>query len=322
MQPRRLLALLIACLLLAAAGCGGGDDDSGDSGAKSITFWSAEDNADRVKVLQGIVDDFQQKSGVQVKLVTIAEDQLASQIQSASAAGTLPDVMGSLSLGFAHSLAADDLADSDAANAVIESLGRDTFSSGPWPWSTATASRSASRRHLGPAAGLPQGPVRQGGAGDARHLREDPGRGEQAQHVGHGRDRRRHQGRRRVHPADLRVLRPRQRLPARRRPGQRQPRLAAVRGDVQVLQRPHQELLVQGRPGRRHHPGRLLRRQGRDDHLVVVPARRDGRPAQRRPADLHPVQGRPGFLAKNSGVVTAIKGPDGTEPVQFGEVTS
>jgi multiple sugar transport system substrate-binding protein len=128
MKPRRLIAMLIACLLLAAAGCGGGGDESGDGADNAITFWSAEDNAERVKVLQGIVNDFQQKSGVQVKLVTIAEDQLATQIQSASAGGTLPDVMGSLSLGFAHSLAADDLADSDAANEVVENLGRDTFS--------------------------------------------------------------------------------------------------------------------------------------------------------------------------------------------------
>jgi multiple sugar transport system substrate-binding protein len=129
MKPRRLMTLLVAGLLLAAAGCGGGGgDESGDGGDNAITFWSAEDNAERVKILQGIVDDFQQKSGVQVKLVTIAEDQLATQIQSASAGGTLPDVMGSLSLGFAHSLAADDLADGDAANDVIESLGRDTFS--------------------------------------------------------------------------------------------------------------------------------------------------------------------------------------------------
>jgi multiple sugar transport system substrate-binding protein len=129
MRSRRLLSLLVLCVMLAAAGCGGGGGGGGDNGDdKSITFWSAEDNAERVKVLQGIVNDFQQKSGVQVKLVTIAEDQLASQIQSASAAGSLPDVMGSLSLGFAHSLAADDLADSDAANEVIENLGRDTFS--------------------------------------------------------------------------------------------------------------------------------------------------------------------------------------------------
>ncbi|HEV3462438.1 MAG TPA: extracellular solute-binding protein [Actinomycetota bacterium] len=119
---------MTACLLLAAAGCGGGGDDEGGGGDNAITFWSAEDNAERVKVLQEIVNDFQEQRGVQVKLVTIAEDQLASQIQSASAAGSLPDVMGSLSLGFAHSLAADDLADGDAANEVIESLGRDTFS--------------------------------------------------------------------------------------------------------------------------------------------------------------------------------------------------
>jgi multiple sugar transport system substrate-binding protein len=127
MKPRRLLSLVVAGLLLAAAGCGGGDEGGGE-GDNAITFWSAEDNAERVAILQGIVNDFTQKSGVQVKLVTIAEDQLATQIQSASAGGTLPDVMGSLSLGFAHSLAADDLADPDAANQVIESLGRDTFS--------------------------------------------------------------------------------------------------------------------------------------------------------------------------------------------------
>ena len=129
MKPRRLTTLLLAGLLLAVAGCGGGGgDESGDGGDNAITFWSAEDNAERVAILQQIVNDFQQQSGVQVKLVTIAEDQLATQIQSASAGGTLPDVMGSLSLGFAHSLAADDLADGDAANDVIERLGRDTFS--------------------------------------------------------------------------------------------------------------------------------------------------------------------------------------------------
>ena len=30
----------------------------------------------------------------------------------------------------------------------------------------------------------------------------------------------------------------------------------------------------------------------------------------------------PAFLAKNSGVVTAIKGPDGAEPAQYGEIVS
>lgn len=130
MKSRRLLALLLLCVLLAAAGCGGGGDDSGggNGGEKSITFWTAEDIAQRVAAIKTIAARFQQKSGVQVKVVGIAEDQLAAQIQSASAGGTLPDVMGSLSLGFVNNLAADDLVDPDAANQVIENLGRDTFS--------------------------------------------------------------------------------------------------------------------------------------------------------------------------------------------------
>jgi multiple sugar transport system substrate-binding protein len=128
MNPRRLMALVLACLLLAAAGCGGGDSGSDDSGDKNITFWLSEDVAQRVNLIQQIVNRFQDKSGVQVKVVAIAEDQLASQIQTASAAGSLPDVMGPLSLGFVQNLATDDLADADAANQVVESLGRDTFS--------------------------------------------------------------------------------------------------------------------------------------------------------------------------------------------------
>jgi multiple sugar transport system substrate-binding protein len=129
MRSRRLLSLLVLCVLLAAAGCGGGGDDGGgDSGDKSITFWTAEDLAERVAATKEIAKAFQQKTGITVNVVGIAEDQLATQIQSASAGGTLPDVMGALSLGFVHNLAADDLADQDAANEVIENLGRDTFS--------------------------------------------------------------------------------------------------------------------------------------------------------------------------------------------------
>jgi multiple sugar transport system substrate-binding protein len=129
MKPRRLMTLLALLLALAATGCGGGGGGNGNKGEDStIKFWVAEDNAERVKAMQQTIARFQQQSGIKVDLSAIAEDQLATQVQSASAAGTLPDVMGALSLGFAHSLAADDIADPDAANAVIDSLGRQTFS--------------------------------------------------------------------------------------------------------------------------------------------------------------------------------------------------
>jgi multiple sugar transport system substrate-binding protein len=127
MKPRLFMTLLALLMALAATGCGGGG--GGQKGQdNAITFWVAEDNAERVKAMQQTIDRFQKESGIQVKLSAIAEDQLATQVQSASAAGSLPDVMGALSLGFVHSLAADDIADPDAAGAVIDSLGRDTFS--------------------------------------------------------------------------------------------------------------------------------------------------------------------------------------------------
>jgi multiple sugar transport system substrate-binding protein len=126
MKPRLFMTMLALVLALAATGCGGGDGD-GQAQDNTLTFWSLEDVSDRIKKTQALVDRFQQETGIQVKLSAIAEDQFASQIQSAAAAGSLPDVVGALSLGFVHSLAADDIADPDAAAEVVDSLGRETF---------------------------------------------------------------------------------------------------------------------------------------------------------------------------------------------------
>jgi multiple sugar transport system substrate-binding protein len=126
MKARTILVALLAVILVAAIGCGGGGGtkESGDS----LMFWTAEDNPDRVKATQVIVDRFEQQTNITVKLVAIGEDQLSSRVSSASAAGSLPDVLAAASLGFVHSLAADGLTDPDAAAAVINTLGRQTFS--------------------------------------------------------------------------------------------------------------------------------------------------------------------------------------------------
>jgi multiple sugar transport system substrate-binding protein len=126
MKARTILVALLVVLLLIAVGCGGGSGKE-DSGS-SLTFWTAEDNPDRVKATQAIVNRFEQQTNIKVKLVAIGEDQLQSQLTSASAAGSLPDVLAAASLGFVHSLAADGIADPDAAAAVINTLGRSTFS--------------------------------------------------------------------------------------------------------------------------------------------------------------------------------------------------
>jgi multiple sugar transport system substrate-binding protein len=125
MSTRTFLVTLLAVLFVIAAGCGGGGRKDNSS---SLTFWTAEDNLDRVKATQAIVNRFEQQTNIKVKVVAIGEDQLQSQIASASAAGSLPDVLAAASLGFVHSLAADGITDPDAAAAVINTLGRSTFS--------------------------------------------------------------------------------------------------------------------------------------------------------------------------------------------------
>ena len=126
MKARMILVAVLAVLLLTAVGCGGGSGKK-DSGS-GLTCLTAEDNPDRVKATQAIVDRFTQQTNITVKLVAISEDQLQSQLTSASAAGSLPDVLAAASLGFVHSLAADNIIDPDAAAAVINTLGRQTFS--------------------------------------------------------------------------------------------------------------------------------------------------------------------------------------------------
>jgi multiple sugar transport system substrate-binding protein len=124
MRAGTSVVALLAAIVLTAAGCSVGKKAS----ANSLTFWTAEDNPERVKATQAILNRFQQRTNIKVKLVALGEDQLQPQITSASAAGSLPDVLGALSLGFVHSLAADGITDPDAAADVINTLGRGTFS--------------------------------------------------------------------------------------------------------------------------------------------------------------------------------------------------
>ncbi|HEX7224686.1 MAG TPA: extracellular solute-binding protein [Candidatus Limnocylindria bacterium] len=127
---RRTGTLLIAATLLLAA-CGdqtaSGSGDGGGDG-DGLVFWSLEDNAERIEATQAIVDAFTEETGIDVELVAIGEGDFATQVTAAAAGDTLPDVFGALSLGFTHSLAADGLADLEANQAVVDALGADTFS--------------------------------------------------------------------------------------------------------------------------------------------------------------------------------------------------
>jgi multiple sugar transport system substrate-binding protein len=125
MRARSFVVALLAVILATVVGCG---QSATRASGTTLTFWTAEDNPDRVKATQAIIDRFEQQTNIKVKLAAVGEDQLQSQLTSASAAGTLPDVLAAVSLGYAHSMAADGITDPDAAAAIINSLGRQTFS--------------------------------------------------------------------------------------------------------------------------------------------------------------------------------------------------
>jgi multiple sugar transport system substrate-binding protein len=112
---------------LSLTACSSGDDGS-SGGGKTLTVWSLENQTDRVQAAQANADKFTAKSGIKVKIVATDENQFTQLITSAAAAGTMPDVIGALPLASVWQMAANELVDTDATGAVINDLGAGTFS--------------------------------------------------------------------------------------------------------------------------------------------------------------------------------------------------
>jgi multiple sugar transport system substrate-binding protein len=130
---RRAVPICIAVLATVAVGCGGGDDDQqagggGSTSGETLTVWNNEFQPDRMKATQAILDEFTQKSGIRTKLVAVPEDQLATLMTNAAAAGELPDVVLGTPLDQSQQYAQEEIFDSEAAQAVVDRLGPDTFS--------------------------------------------------------------------------------------------------------------------------------------------------------------------------------------------------
>lgn len=125
-------ATLLAVTALVVAGCGSGDDDGGggDGGGtatESLTVWTIEDVSDRVTAQKKIAQAFTTSSGIKVDVVSVAEDDFDKLITSAAAADKLPDVIAALPLSPLRTLQSGELLDTETPKKIIETLGADTF---------------------------------------------------------------------------------------------------------------------------------------------------------------------------------------------------
>ena len=112
-------ALVTAC---GSDGGGGGDSDG------PLTVWTLENLPDRLAVQEEIAAAFTGSSGVEVELVAVDPNQFNQLLTSSAAAGELPDVIGALPLAGVQLLATNELIDPEVTASVVEGLGADTFS--------------------------------------------------------------------------------------------------------------------------------------------------------------------------------------------------
>ncbi|MFW6690898.1 ABC transporter substrate-binding protein [Streptomyces sp. MAR4 CNX-425] len=123
----RTSALLAGTLAMGVlAGCATDASGPGKPDRK-ITVWSEESLTDRIAHTRKVIDGFEEETGVEVELVGVDENQLPQLIMSAAAAGDLPDVIGAVPLGQTWQMYSNELLNTRIPAEVVDRLGEDTF---------------------------------------------------------------------------------------------------------------------------------------------------------------------------------------------------
>ena len=97
---------------------------------KTITFWTTEVEKDRMKVQEDLAREFETRTGIRVKIVPVDENRLAERVTAAFAARSLPDVVFH-PVDFTVGWRDAGVLDPKAAKETVEELGVETFRTGP-----------------------------------------------------------------------------------------------------------------------------------------------------------------------------------------------
>lgn len=123
---KRLLTfmLMLALMSMALVPAAAQEDDM------TITFWTSEVQPERIEVQEQIAQAFMDANeGVTVEIVPTEESEMNRLMIANLASGTLPDVVLH-AVQFSAKWVDDGALDPEAATAIIDELGTDTFSSG------------------------------------------------------------------------------------------------------------------------------------------------------------------------------------------------
>jgi multiple sugar transport system substrate-binding protein len=91
-----------------------------------ITFWTMEMETERLELQKKIAQIFTAKTGIHVSVVPVHENRLAQKVAAASATGSLPDVLYH-PMGFTLGWAQEGIIDARSATDVLNHLGKETF---------------------------------------------------------------------------------------------------------------------------------------------------------------------------------------------------
>ncbi len=121
---RLAVTFLITLILILPNGCSTKQPQS------QITFWTTEEEKDRLEIQREIAGAFTRLTGTEVQVVPVQENLLPERVAAAYAARSLPDVLF-FPLDFLTGWADSGILDIQTGTAVIDHLGRETFGRGP-----------------------------------------------------------------------------------------------------------------------------------------------------------------------------------------------
>ena len=125
MTPRTAgpLAAVLTVLAVLVTGCAPPPRDP-----NHLVVWTLENLPERLAAIRSVAERFTQATGITVDMVGVDENQFTQLVTASAASGVLPDVVGSLPLAAVRSLAANELLDPAATGQALAALGPETFS--------------------------------------------------------------------------------------------------------------------------------------------------------------------------------------------------